>query len=82
VLKELAGQGEVLRHLEVLSLVEPSQCFWVDEATSRMFFQEFLPQLEGLIWRYNDFDLILEVRYPALCPAIFLRVDTLESVDD
>jgi hypothetical protein len=82
VLKELASQGEVLRHLEVLCLVEPSQCVWVDEATNRMFLQEFLLQLEGLIWRCNDFDLVLEVRYPAHCPAVLLRVDTLESVDD
>jgi hypothetical protein len=82
VLKELASQGEVLRYLEVLCLVEPSQRVWVDEATSRMFLQEFLPQLEGLIWRCNDFDLVFEVRYPAHCLAILLRVDTLESVDD
>ena len=38
VLKELASQGQVLCHLEVLCLVEPSQRDWVDEATSRMFF--------------------------------------------
>ena len=38
VLKELASQGEVLCHLEVLCLVEPNQRVWVDEATSRMSF--------------------------------------------
>jgi hypothetical protein len=82
VLKELASQGEVLHHLEVLCLVEPNQHVWVDEATSRMFLQEFLPQLEGLIWRCNDFDLIFEVRYPAHCLTVLLKVDTLEPVDD
>ena len=49
VLKELASQGKVLRHPKVLCLVERCPCVWVDETTSRMLLQEFLPQLEGLI---------------------------------
>ena len=49
VLKELVSQDEVLRHLKVLCLVEPSQHVWVDEATYRMSFQEFLLQHKALI---------------------------------
>ena len=82
VLKELMSQGEVLRHFEVLFLVEPSQRVWIDEATSRMSLKEFLPQLKGLIWRCNDFDLIFEVSDPTHCLTVLLKVDTLESIDN
>ena len=82
VLKELMSQGKVLSDFELLCLVEGCPRIWIDETTSRMLLQEFLPQLEGLICQCNDLDLILEVRDVAHCHAILLRVDILKSVDD
>jgi hypothetical protein len=80
-LKELHCRGEVLCHLEVLCLIKPCHCVQIYEGTSGMPLQKLLPKFKGLIWKNNDLDLILKIKYPPYCPAILIEVDTLKTAD-
>jgi hypothetical protein len=72
--EELPCQGEVLCHFEVLGLIKPCHCIWINEATSGMLLQELLPKIECLVERSNDLNLILKIGYAPDCPAVLVRV--------
>jgi hypothetical protein len=47
-----------------------------------MLLQKLLPEFKGLVWRSNDLDLILMIKYSLDSPAILLGVDALESANN